>query len=224
MGDSVPPASITSASPSAMSCAAYPIASMPDVQPVEMTVAGPCAPNLIATSVATADGTNTEYMNGIAYRPSTSQVRPPSLTATYSLSIRIVAPTALPRATPASEPSDVDSPASATDSAPAASANWPSRSIRRTSYADSPAFTGSKSHSAATWDRNPVGSKRVTLRGAGTPLRMRSQNASRVTPPGATTPMPVTTTRRAPIVNSGSPRVQPLRCRRDPGPAAAPTN
>ncbi len=52
MGASLAPAMTMSASPSWISWAPYPTASMPDVQPVDMTDAGPCAWNRIASSVA----------------------------------------------------------------------------------------------------------------------------------------------------------------------------
>src|SRR3954468_3226391 len=67
--------------------------------------------------------------------------------------------------------------------------------MRSISYCSSPASSGSKSASAAIWERNPAGSKKVILRVAVLPAVMRSQNSSRVTPPGATTPTPVTTVR-----------------------------
>ena len=61
----------------------------------------------------------------------------------------------------------------------------------------SPAATGSKSHSAAIWERNGDGSKKLIRRVAVRPAVMVFQNRSRVAPPGATTPTPVTTVRAA---------------------------
>ena len=58
IGESAAPASTTSASPSAMSWWAYPMASMPEVQPVETTCAGPCSPCRQATSAARLLGTS----------------------------------------------------------------------------------------------------------------------------------------------------------------------
>jgi hypothetical protein len=57
MGASLAPAITTSASPSSMSWLPYPTASMPDVHPVETTVAGPCARKRTASSVAPQLGT-----------------------------------------------------------------------------------------------------------------------------------------------------------------------
>ena len=67
--------------------------------------------------------------------------------------------------------------------------------MRRISWWSRPASTGSKSHSAAIWERNPDGSKKVIFPVAVRPAVIVSQNASRVEPPGATTPTPVTTLR-----------------------------
>src|SRR5437879_5700026 len=66
MGASVAPAITTSASPSSTSWWAWPTASIPDVQPVEMTAAGPWAPNRTATSAAMLLGTNASYRTLLA--------------------------------------------------------------------------------------------------------------------------------------------------------------
>jgi hypothetical protein len=52
IGASLPPAMTTSAAPSSSSCAAYPTASRPDVQPVDTTATGPSAAHAHATSAA----------------------------------------------------------------------------------------------------------------------------------------------------------------------------
>lgn len=56
-GASEAPATITSALPSRMSSAAWPSESRPEVQPVETTATGPCAPTSRATSAAMELGT-----------------------------------------------------------------------------------------------------------------------------------------------------------------------
>ena len=70
------------------------------------------------------------------------------------------------------------------------------RSLRWISCGVRPAAAGSKSHSAAIWDRNWAGSKSVIRRVAVRPSVSSCQNSLRVRPPGATTPTPVTTARR----------------------------
>lgn len=57
IGASEAPATITSASPSAISSAAWPTESRPDVQPVETVATGPSAPVSQATSAAIELGT-----------------------------------------------------------------------------------------------------------------------------------------------------------------------
>ncbi len=52
MPDSAAPAITMSASSSWIIWWPYPIASIPEVQPVETTTEGPCAPNFSATSLA----------------------------------------------------------------------------------------------------------------------------------------------------------------------------
>src|ERR1700689_3412017 len=64
--------------------------------------------------------------------------------------------------------------------------------MRRFSCSLSPAASGSKSHSAAIWERKPEASKNVIRRVAVRPAVIASQKESRVLPPGATTPTPVT--------------------------------
>lgn len=57
IGASVAPASMTSALPSRISSAAYPIASRPEVQPLGTSDTGPWAPAVRATSAASELGT-----------------------------------------------------------------------------------------------------------------------------------------------------------------------
>ena len=66
IGESAAPAITTSASPLATIWAPAPMASMPDVQPVDTTVAGPCASNSMAISLARLLGTSASYRNGLA--------------------------------------------------------------------------------------------------------------------------------------------------------------
>ncbi|CAL9327423.1 hypothetical protein SUDANB126_00002 [Streptomyces sp. enrichment culture] len=57
IGASAPPASTTSALPSRTSSQPCPIASRPEVQPLETRPTGPCAPHARATSAARDEGT-----------------------------------------------------------------------------------------------------------------------------------------------------------------------
>ena len=57
IGASAAPAIITSATPSSMSWAAWPTASSPDVQPVDIVITEPPAPCRVATSAANVLGT-----------------------------------------------------------------------------------------------------------------------------------------------------------------------
>ncbi len=66
MGASVAPATTTSAEPSWMSPAACPIASSPEVHPVETSATGPSAPTAQATSTAIVLGTRKPYRCGTA--------------------------------------------------------------------------------------------------------------------------------------------------------------
>src|SRR3954453_22178655 len=183
---------------------------MPEVQPVETTVAGPDARKSTASSVAPPLGTRAWCRKREAEGGSPSQRVPASLTATYSFSSRMVAPTALPRVTPtrsgsgaSSAPPDPKvSPLSATASSAATMAICTKRSLRNTSWALRPSFRPSKSTSAATWDRNRLGSKKVIRRVAVRPAVIMSQKPSRPIEPGATTPIQVTTTRRRSVLTA----------------------
>ncbi len=110
----------------------------------------------------------------------------------------MVQPTALPMVTPrrSGGTSCVVSPLSASASRAATTPSWAARSMRRISCGDSPCALGSKSHSAAIRDRNPVASNSVMARVAVRPAVSRSQKDSTPMPPGAVTPIPVMTTRR----------------------------
>ena len=128
---------------------------------------------------------------------------PPSLLTTrYSCSRLVVAPTALPTVTPIRRRVEVGQRPDRCRPPP------PGRRRRRTGppgpSAGSPAgraraATGSKSTSAAIWDRNCEGSKELILRVAVLPWLSRSQNSFLPLPPGARTPIPVITTRRATV-------------------------
>src|SRR5450756_802218 len=121
--------------------------------------------------------------------------------ATYSSSMRLELPIALPRLTPRRDLSrSAPSPLSASASRVATTANWPARSIRRISLGDSPSRAGSKSTSAAIRQRNGAASNSVMGRVAVRPAVSISQNALAPMPPGATTPRPVITARRARLV------------------------
>src|SRR6266705_2665454 len=115
------------------------MASIPEVQPVETTVAGPCVWNREASSLARLLGIRASYRYGEA---------------------------------------------------------------RFASSCASPAPRGSKSHSAAICDRNPVGLNNVILPVAVRPAVMVCQNVLRLLPPGATTPIPVTAILRVNMFNS----------------------
>jgi hypothetical protein len=90
----------------------------------------------------------------------------------------MVPPTADPMTTPvlSSSSSSRTSPESASASAAHASPNWTYRSARRISWADRPATIGSKSASAATFDRNLLASKNVIFLVAVRPAVSVSQN------------------------------------------------
>lgn len=72
----------TSIRPSAMEWTAYPMASSPDVQPVETVWTGPRAPVSSATAEARVAGVNARCRNGPALLSSTSHQEPDWLTAT----------------------------------------------------------------------------------------------------------------------------------------------
>src|SRR5436190_14745517 len=82
---------------------------------------------------------------------------------------------------------------------------WISSSVRPAALA----VSALKSDSAAIFERNPEGSKKVICRVAVLPEVIRSQNCSRLVPPGATTPIPVTTVLLMPAprlsIRSGEP-------------------
>src|SRR4051794_40600604 len=142
----------------------------------------------------------------------------------------MVAPTALPRVIPtrsgsgaSSAPPDPKvSPLSATASSAATMAICTKRSLRNTSWAVRPSSRPSKSTSAATWDRNRLGSKNVMRRVAVRPAIIMSQKPSRPIEPGATTPIPVMTTRRRSAFIGGRPSPAGARCRRGRAPAGGP--
>src|SRR6266540_1315450 len=210
---------------------ALPIASSPEVQPVEIRATGPSAPQACATSTAMVLGTIWPYRCGVAYSWSTSQLRPPSERTTYSSSRLIVQPTAQPMLTPVRSTGNASgpSPLSVIASRAHTTANCEARSMRRISCGRSPSLAGSKSTSAAILDRNPVGSNKVIVRVAVRPSVSRSQNCLTPIPPGATTPIPVMTARlpvwlTAPLQPVARARPGPVaaRCRHVRAPGAAP--
>lgn len=127
---------------------------------METTAAGPSAPAARPTSAAMELGTKCRYSSGTAYSWSTFHLRPPSLTTAYSRSRLVVQPTALPTAVPMRPGSreERSRPLSASASLVETTANWEARSSLRISWWESPAALGSKSHSAATCERNGEGS------------------------------------------------------------------
>src|SRR5256714_1469762 len=197
-GASAAPATTTSAVPSRISCRPWPTASSPAVHPVEMSATGPPAPATRATSTAIELGTMKSYRCGMLYPGSSSHLRPPSESTTYSSSSPVVQPTALPMLTPSRSGVMVSSsrPLSAIASRAQTTPNCAARSIRRISCGLRPSAAASKSHSAAIWERNGAGSRRVIRRVALRPSVNSSQNALVPIPPGATTPTPVPPARR----------------------------
>src|ERR1051325_285097 len=195
IGASTPPDSITSWRPSAMCCAAYAIASVELVQPVDTICDRPRRLNAIDNSLDNPPCVD----DGIVY--TLALLVGPTYQYSYCCSVKARPPPPVPSSTPnarrwSNERSSGKSFASSSASRAAASASGTVRGTCLRSLGLSCDCQSNDGISAAIWTGKVDGSKVSMRRTPLLPLIRPFQYASRPIPSGVTQPMPVITTRR----------------------------
>src|SRR6185369_1575980 len=198
IGASTPPLSITSWRPSAMCCAAYAMASVELVQPVETMCDKPRKPNAIDNSLESPPCVDAGIVYTLAF------VVGPTYQYSYCCSVNARPPPPVPSSTPkarrsSSDKSLVKRRASSSASRAAASASGTVRGTCLRSFGLSCDCQSNEGTSAAIWTGKLEGSKVSILRTPLLPEISPFQNASRPIPSGVTHPIPVITTRRGRI-------------------------
>ena len=188
---SVPPATITSASPHWIARTASPMECVPVAQAVTTLIHFPFSPKWIATFPAAIF----EIISGII----SGGMRPGPFASSFSYDFSIIGilPIPQPTETPIRVRSSISSasPDCAIASALAATAYWPNSSIRFASL-NSIVSSGSKSFTCAASFVLYFSVSKRSIRPIPTVFFFRfSQNVSVVFPIGEITPVPVTTTR-----------------------------
>ncbi len=191
-GASVPPTIARSIKPKRICIQARPIASVDDVQALEMHMAGPRIPNVIASWVATTPGYESAGNSGCTLRMPLSRK-----TAWFSARYSAV-PTEVPMKTPIRVVSEalIDNLASSTAIRADARPNCTQRALPEISRCERKSF-GRKSRTCpATRVPYGDGSNASSAVIPDRPLTRFSHIRSTPGPYGVTAPIPVTTTRR----------------------------
>src|SRR6185503_6725819 len=206
IGASTPPLSITSWRPSAMCCAAYAMASVELVQPVETMCDKPRKPNAIDNSLESPPCVDAGIVYTLAF------VVGPTYQYSYCCSVNARPPPPVPSSTPnarrsSSERSWGKSCASSNASRAAASARGTVRATCLRSLGFNCDCQSNEGTSPAIWTGELEGSKHSMRRTPLFPVSSPSQNASRPIPSGVTHPIPVMTTLRGRVnaLNMDSP-------------------